>query len=42
MQGEDWFKTNPVGTGPFKFDSYEPRQKWCSLPIPSTSAAPPY
>jgi len=26
-KGEDWFKTNPVGTGPFKFDSYEPRQK---------------
>ena len=26
-KGEDWYKTNPVGTGPFKFDSYEPRQK---------------
>jgi peptide/nickel transport system substrate-binding protein len=26
-KGEDWFKTNPVGTGPFKFESYEPRQK---------------
>jgi peptide/nickel transport system substrate-binding protein len=26
-KGEEWYKTNPVGTGPFKFDSYEPRQK---------------
>ena len=26
-KGEDWFKTNPVGTGPFQFESYEPRQK---------------
>ncbi len=26
-KGDDWFKTNPVGTGPFKFESYEPRQK---------------
>jgi peptide/nickel transport system substrate-binding protein len=26
-KGEDWYKTNPVGTGPFKFESYEPRQK---------------
>jgi len=26
-QGNDWFKTHPVGTGPFKFDSYEPQQK---------------
>lgn len=22
--GEDWMKTNPVGTGPFAFDSFEP------------------
>ena len=26
-KGEDWFKTNPIGTGPFRFESYEPRQK---------------
>lgn len=26
-QGNDWFKLNPVGTGPFAFKSYEPRQK---------------
>lgn len=26
-KGDDWIKTNPVGTGPFKFDSYDPRQK---------------
>jgi len=26
-QGTDWFKTHPVGTGPFKFESYEPQQK---------------
>jgi peptide/nickel transport system substrate-binding protein len=26
-KGEEWFKTNPVGTGPFRFESYEPRQK---------------
>ena len=26
-KGDDWFKTNPVGTGPFRFESYEPRQK---------------
>jgi peptide/nickel transport system substrate-binding protein len=26
-KGNDWFKTNPVGTGPFKFETYEPRQK---------------
>jgi peptide/nickel transport system substrate-binding protein len=25
--GNDWFKLNPVGTGPFAFKSYEPRQK---------------
>ena len=25
--GNDWFKTHPVGTGPFKFESYEPQQK---------------
>ena len=25
--GNDWFNTHPVGTGPFKFESYEPRQK---------------
>lgn len=23
--GEDWFNTHPVGTGPFKFVSYEPK-----------------
>jgi peptide/nickel transport system substrate-binding protein len=27
MKGEDWFKTHPVGTGPFMFASYEPQQK---------------
>ena len=26
-KGDDWFKTNPVGTGPFRFGSYDPRQK---------------
>ncbi len=26
-KGEDWIKTYPVGTGPFMFESYEPRQK---------------
>lgn len=26
-QGDDWFKTHPVGTGPFLFESYEPQQK---------------
>ena len=25
-QGNDWFKTHPVGTGPFVFKSYEPQQ----------------
>ncbi|MBR9984605.1 MAG: hypothetical protein KFF68_01725 [Desulfosarcina sp.] len=25
--GNDWFKLNPVGTGPFAFKSYQPRQK---------------
>ncbi len=27
QQGEDWTKTHPVGTGPFIFESYDPRQK---------------
>jgi len=26
-KGNDWYKTNPIGTGPFRFESYEPRQK---------------
>jgi len=26
-KGDDWAKTFPVGTGPFMFESYEPRQK---------------
>ncbi|MDO9228668.1 MAG: ABC transporter substrate-binding protein [Syntrophales bacterium] len=26
-KGDEWIKINPVGTGPFMFDSYEPRQK---------------
>lgn len=26
-QGNDWFKTHPVGTGPFVFESYDPQQK---------------
>jgi peptide/nickel transport system substrate-binding protein len=26
-QGDDWFKTHPVGTGPFMFAAYEPQQK---------------
>ncbi len=26
-KGGDWFKTHPVGTGPFIFESYTPREK---------------
>ena len=26
-KGDDWFKIHPVGTGPFMFSAYEPRQK---------------
>lgn len=26
-KGDAWYKTHPVGTGPFKFDSYIPKQK---------------
>jgi peptide/nickel transport system substrate-binding protein len=26
-KGDEWAKTHPVGTGPFMFESYEPRQK---------------
>ena len=26
-EGDDWFKTHPVGTGPFLLETYEPRQK---------------
>lgn len=26
-KGDAWFKTHPVGTGPFRFDSYAPKQK---------------
>lgn len=26
-KGEEWAKINPIGTGPFMFKSYEPRQK---------------
>lgn len=26
-QGNDWFKTHPVGTGPFMLQNYEPQQK---------------
>ncbi|MBN2551313.1 MAG: hypothetical protein JXB06_01025 [Spirochaetales bacterium] len=26
-KGDEWFATHPVGTGPFVFDTYEPRQK---------------
>ena len=26
-KGDEWFKTNPVGTGPFRFESYDPRQR---------------
>ena len=25
--GDEWFKTHPVGTGPFMFKTYDPRQK---------------
>lgn len=26
-KGNEWFKTHPVGTGPFRFESYIPQQK---------------
>jgi len=26
-RGEDWVKAHPIGTGPFMFSAYEPRQK---------------
>ena len=25
--GNDWFKTHPIGTGPFMFETYDPRQQ---------------
>ncbi len=25
--GDDWARVHPIGTGPFRFESYEPRQK---------------
>ncbi|MBM4305926.1 MAG: polyamine ABC transporter substrate-binding protein [Deltaproteobacteria bacterium] len=31
-KGAEWFKMNPVGTGPFIFKSYEPRQKTVLVP----------
>jgi peptide/nickel transport system substrate-binding protein len=31
-KGAEWFKMNPVGTGPFMFKSYEPRQKTVLVP----------
>ena len=31
-KGVEWFKMNPVGTGPFIFKSYEPRQKTVLVP----------
>ncbi len=33
-KGDDWFKTNPVGTGPFMFKSYTPREKTVLVPNP--------
>jgi peptide/nickel transport system substrate-binding protein len=33
-KGDDWAKTRPVGTGPFMFGAYEPRQKTVLLANP--------
>lgn len=31
----DWFYTNPVGTGPFMHDEFEPDQFWALVPNPN-------
>jgi peptide/nickel transport system substrate-binding protein len=41
-KGDEWAKTYPVGTGPFMFESYEPRQKVVLVPQPKYFRGKPY
>ncbi|MBN1966131.1 MAG: ABC transporter substrate-binding protein [Anaerolineae bacterium] len=34
-QTTDWFYTNPIGTGPFMHDEFEPDQFWALVPNPN-------